>query len=334
MKQSFYYFFLFGFLVIFGCKDKNTETNTNSSGYPEIEKVSQEIVNNPNKPELYMQRAKFFYEKNLYDRAIPDVLKAISLDSLNPVLYHFLSDCYLDSGDGASAKKTMFKVLGLYPERVPSLLKTAEIQYILEEYENSILTINQAVKVDAQNAECYFMLGVNFRALDDIPRAINSFQTAVEMDSKLTDAWLMLGELMEKNKDSRAQKYYESAVLSDPASPQAKHALAYYYQNHNNIPKALELYREIIISNKDYQDAYLNSGILYRELDSLDRAYEQFNILTGIAPTNANGFYFRGLTQKDRGKINEAVKDLETALNLDSDNPDIIKDLEKLKSSK
>ena len=64
------------------------------------------------------------------------------------------------------------RVLTLYPERIQSLLKTAEIHYILEDYDSSILAINEAVKVDPQNAECYFMLGVNFRALKDIPRCV------------------------------------------------------------------------------------------------------------------------------------------------------------------
>jgi tetratricopeptide (TPR) repeat protein len=329
MQKLFYFLFLMSSLFA-GCKEAGPAPDTGSQGFKEIENLSKEIANNPDNPELYLQRARFFYSKNVFDSAIRDMEKAISIDSLNPVYYHFLSDCFLDKGDGQKALKTMFRVLNLYPERVPSLLKTAEIQYILEKYDESILTINEAVKVDPQNAECYFMLGVNFRELNDLPRAINSFQTAVEMDSKLTDAWLMLGEIMENKKDKKALKYYESAVLSNPEMPEAKHALAYYLQNHDNIPKALELYREIIITHKDYVDAYVNSGVLYQELDSLDRAYEQFNIVTGIAPQNARGFYLRGLVQKKRGKKQEALKDLQTAANLDSNDPNIQKALQSL----
>ncbi|MFZ1705474.1 MAG: tetratricopeptide repeat protein [Saprospiraceae bacterium] len=326
MHRLIYFIFIILFLV--SCKDKNPEVIIENSGFPEIELLSKEIVKNPKNPNLYLQRAKFFYEKSNYSSAANDMEIAMTLDSLNPVYYHFLADCYLDGGEGQKALKVMYKVLTLYPERVQSLLKIAEMHYILEDYDSSILAINEAIKIDPQNGECYFMLGVNFRALQDIPRAINSFQTAVEMDSKLTDAWLMLGELMEKNKDKSALKYYESAVLSSPNSPEAKHSLAFYHQNHNNIPKALEIYREIILAHKDYIDAYLNSGILYKELDSLDRAYEQFNLITGIAPQNAKGYYFRGLIQKERGKLKEAAKDFQSAKNLDSTNPDIQKALD------
>lgn len=322
------------FIIFSGCKENTLPANDGSAGFPEIETLSKEIVKDPSNPDLYLQRAKFFYEKNAYDNAVRDMEKAISLDSLNPVYYHFLADCYLDGGDGQKALKTMFNVLKIHPERVATLLKTAEIQYILEQYDESILTINEAVRVDPQNAECYFMLGVNFRALQDIPRAINSFQTAVEMDSKLTDGWLMLGDILEKQNDKKAKKYYESAVLSDPDSPQAKHALAFYLQNHNEISGALDLYRQIILTHKDYMDAYLNSGILYMEIDSLDKAYEQFNLMTGLAPQNAKGFYFRGLVQQKKGNVKEALQDVQTAANLDSNDPEIKKALEELQKNK
>jgi len=297
-----------------------------------IEHLSSELAFHPYNILLYLQRARFLYEKSSYVNAVTDMKKAISLDSVNPVLYHFLTDCYLDSGKGQEAINTMFRVLSIYPERVPSLLKTAEVQYILEKYDESILTINEAIKVDPHNAECFFMLGVNFRALKDIPRAVNSFQTAVEMDSKLTDAWLMLGEIMESKKDPKALQYFESAVLSDPSSPHAKHALAFYLQNNKNIPRALELYRSIIVEHKDYIDAYLNSGILYMEMDSLDRAYEQFNLITGVSPQNAQGYFFRGKVQKERGNAKAALADFQTANNLDSSNPIIKRELEALQS--
>ncbi|MBK7523147.1 MAG: tetratricopeptide repeat protein [Saprospiraceae bacterium] len=329
--KNYFVLLTFLFCILGGCKETKSPAPENNSGFPEIESLSKEIAENPKNPDLYMQRAKFFYEKKVYNNAAADVEKALALDSLNPIYYHFLADCYLDGGDGQKSLKTMYKVLTLYPERIQSLLKTAEIHYILEDYDSSILAINEAVKVDPQNAECYFMLGVNFRALKDIPRAINSFQTAVEMDSKLTDAWIILGELLEKNKDPKALKYYESGVLSNPTSAEAKHALAYYLQNHKNIPKALDLYKEIILNQKDYIDAYLNSGILYLEMDSLNKAYEHFNIMTGIQPQNAKGYYFRGLVQKKKGKIKEALLDFQTAGNLDSDNPEIQKALEELK---
>jgi tetratricopeptide (TPR) repeat protein len=241
-----------------------------------------------------------------------------------------LADCYLDYYNGKEAIKTMYRVLDLYPERIPSLLKLSELHYIMEDYDSSILAVNEAFKVDPQNAECFFMLGVNFRALNDIERAINSFQSAVELDSGLTDAWIMLGELYENKKDPKALKYYENAVLSAPNSIEAKHAKAFYLQNNGNIPLALDLYNEIILQDKYYENAYQNSGILYVELDSFDRAYDQFNIMTGINPQNHMGFYLRGTVLKIKGDLSAAKLDFESALNLKAEDPIIIEALKEV----
>jgi tetratricopeptide (TPR) repeat protein len=151
------------------------------------------------------------------------------------------------------------------------------------------------------------------------------------MNSNLTDAWIILGELYEAKKDPMALKYYESAILSNPASMQALHAKAYYLQNHGDIPGALTIYRNIIITDKSYEDAYLNAGLLYLEVDSLDKAFEQFDLLAGVAPTNPMGFYMRGIANEKKGKLKDALRDYESALNLNRNDEKVVKAIEDLK---
>ncbi len=303
--------------LILGCKS-DASTKVESTGDPAIDALTQQINEKPDNADLYFQRAQKYMDISTYDRAILDMQKAISIDSINPNYYHLISDAYLDYFNSKEAMNAMLKVLSLYPERVPSLLKMAELKYILEDFDGSILTLNEVARLDPQNGEGYLMLGMNFRTLNDTLRAINAFQTAVEMDSGLTDAWISLGEIYEEKNDSKALKYYESAILSDPKSMQALHAKAFYLQNHDDIPGAQRLYRNIITTDKSYTDAYLNSGLLYLEMDSIDRAYEQFDLLTGVAPTYFKGFYMRGIVNEKKGDITAALKDYESAFNLNN----------------
>lgn len=308
--------FVMAFFMIFVSCRNDKKQNPRMTGDADIDAVTEAIDKNPGDAGLYYQRAKKFYEKGSYDLTIHDMMKAMSIDSLNPDYYHLLSDAYLDYMNSNGALKAMNKVISLYPERIPSLLKMSELKYILEDYDGSILTLNEVVRLDKNNAEAYFMLGNNFRALGDRERAINAYQTCIEMDSKLTDAWISLGELHEEKKDPKALTYYESAILSDPSSMQALHAKAYYMQNHGKIKEAQEIYRQIILTDRSYADAYLNSGLLYMEVDSTDRAYEQFDLLTTVAPTNYLGFYYRGMVSKSRGDKERALKDFESAYSL------------------
>lgn len=320
------------FIILFsGCKGEVKNQKT-SSGDPEIDALTAEISKNPDNAMLYYDRAKKYYDKASYNQTILDMQQAMSLDSLNPDFYHLLSDAYLDYYNSKEALNTLMKVLAIYPERIPSLLKMAELKHILEDYDGSILTVNEIVKLDPQNAEAYFMLGMNFRALGDKERAINAFQTAVEMNSGLTDAWIILGEMHEEKKDPKALKYYESAIISNPQSMQAWHAKAFYLQNHGDIPQAQLIYRKIITTDKSYSDAYLNSGLLYMEMDSLDRAYEQFDLLTAVTPSNYMGFYMRGIVLEKKGKKTEALRDYESAHHLNKDDKKIQQALESLKN--
>ena len=320
--------------LVFGlsCKDQDTGASIVTYGDASIDKITAEIGKNPEKANLYFARAKLYYDKSVYDNAIYDLQKAMALDSLNPDFYHLLSDAYLDYFNSRGALNTMNKVLSIYPDRIPSLLKMAELKHILKDYDGSILTVNEIVRLDPQNAEGYFMLGMNFRALGDKDRAINAYQTAVEMDSGMTDAWIILGEMNEEKKDAKALQYYESAILSNPRSMQALHAKAYYLQNHGNIPQAQNIYHQIILKDKSYSDAYLNSGLLYMESDSLDKAFEQFDILTGVAPSYYMGYYMRGIVHEKKNRMKDALKDYESAHNLNKEDKEVKKALETLKN--
>lgn len=307
-------------LTVASCKQetKGTEVEYMETGDPIVDAMSAEIQKDPSPENLY-QRAEALYEREEYARAIEDLTTAISKDSLNPKYYHLLADNYMDYYRSKEALKTMRKVLEMYPTRVPSLLKLAEMEYIVKRYDVSMYNCNLVLKDDPQNAEAYFMLGLNFRDQGEIDRAINSFQTAVEFDSELLDAWVLLGDLYSQKGDKKAIDYYNTAILLAPDRPEMKHSKAFHLQNKGDIPSALQLYKDIIVAEPGYGMAYLNSGILYLQMDSVDRAYENFDILASREPTNANAFFYRAQAQYLRGDLDAAVKDLQNTLNLNDE---------------
>jgi len=267
-------------LVFFACKNKDSEKSTlKPTGDTLIDQLTLQLEKAPGNLDLLYQRASAYYEKDEYESSIRDLEKAMSIDSLRPEVYHLLADNYLDYYRSREALDMMEKVVRLFPERIPSLLKLSEMQMILNQYENSIYTVNEILRLSPQNKEAFFMLGMNFRALDDIDRSINSFQTAVEIDPEMVDAWIILGELHEKKGSKDAIKYYDNALNVAPDQPEVLHSKAFYLQNNGDIPGALELYRQINIKNPNYTDAYLNAGLIYMEIDSLDLAFEQIHML-------------------------------------------------------
>jgi len=306
-------------LLFISCKDDKLKQAVVETGDNILDQMSVDIAKNPADPNLYFTRAKYLYNVQSYDQAIRDMQYAITLDSTNADYYHLTSDIFLDYYKSDSALKAMQKVVALYPQRTASLLKLSEVQHILKQYDPSISTVNNILKYDPQNAEAYFMLGLNFREMGATKQAINSFQTAVENDPELIDAWLILGSLYEEKKDLRAIDFYNSAVAVDPSNIQALHSKAYYLQNHGKIEEALSIYDQINQIDMDYKEAHLNKGILYLELKNNERAFEEFNIICSAHPTFHLGFFYRGIVNELNGKIKAAKADYQNAVNLKSD---------------
>ena len=289
------------------------------SADPALRELSELIRNQPGDPELYFERAKLYYREEAYDEAIDDVLAAQGIDSIKPEYYHLLADIYMDYFKSYDALKTMEKVVSLHPKRIPGLLKLAEFQYILKQYDASVNTINDVLAIDRLEPEAFFMLGMNFRATGDTDRAINAFQTAVENNPELLDAWIMLGNLHENKGDADPLVYYNNALLVNPESTEAMHAKAFYLQNHGSMDEAIAIYKQINLIDPQYPDAYLNAGLLYLELDSLPAAFEQFNILVQVDLTNPLGYFYRGYSYQLAAETELARKDYQQAIQLAPD---------------
>lgn len=332
MKNILKFTALWTIMVLLSCGGKQSpkSNNTQSTGDSMVDQLTKQIEADADNPELLYQRATALYEKEEYEASITDLEAAMRMDSLQPKYYHLLADSYLDYYQSRKALDMMERASRLFPERIPTLLKLAEMQLILTQNENSIFTVNEILRLDPQNNDAYFLLGMNFRAMGELDRAINSFQTAVENDPEMVDAWLILGELHERNGTGSPIQYYENALLVDPTNPQVMHSKAFYLQNNGDIPGALSVYREINEKKPQYTDAYLNAGILYMEMDSFELAFEQMNILIGVAPENPGGYYYRGMIHKAYGNYDAAQIDLQNAVNLSKNSAEAEQELEEV----
>ena len=324
LKFKKYIFSYLGFSILFlsiviSCKEGKVEVLNKveekfETQDPDLIEIGEAIEKNPELSENYFLRASMLYEKSVYAPALTDINKALSIDSSKAEYFHLLSDIYLDYYKSGDALDVMEKTIDKFPKNIPSLLKLAELQLILKQFDGSFFTVQKILNIDKQNAEAFFMLGMIYRAQNEKEKAIASFQSAVEIDPEIIDAWIILGDLFSEKDYKIAERYYDNAIRIDAHNVQAIHAKAYYLQNSNRSMEAIELYKKINAKNPQYVDAYLNTGILYLEMDSLENAYEHFNILIKIEPQSHLGYYYRGITNMFRGDKEGAKNDLEQAL--------------------
>lgn len=290
------------FIIFISCKNEPEINPIIDAGLTEI---TERIARNPTVDSLYFIRAERNYNLAHFDEAITDLKYAIQLDSLNALYYHLLADALLDNNQSFEALNTMKEAARVFPGRIQTLLKLAEYQNILKQYDESIKTTLQVLSVDPLHAEGYLMIGLNYRDLKDTANAILSLQKATTYDDKMADAWLLLAQLNKFKDQVYATRCLTNAYNIDTNSIQTLHAIADFYQDQDPL-KAISCYEKIISLDPSYIDAIINAGIVYFSIDSFSKALDHFTIACERDPSNAL-FYFR------RGTVKEAINDLEGA---------------------
>ncbi|PPK85283.1 tetratricopeptide repeat protein [Neolewinella xylanilytica] len=299
--------------------DEPAEENPATSGDPGLDRLTEAIRQNPRDASLYGQRASMYYDLENYDYAINDLATAISLDSTN-INYHYnLADVYLEYYQSRLALRTLQRAVALDPDRLETRLRVAEAQLILKQYEDAIASLNQAVRIDPRNPEAYYLLSQVFYETGDTVRAINSAEEATQIDPDMTDAYLLLGEIQAAQGDPRAEAYFDAAVDIDPEDVIAIHSRADYYRERGDLTRAIDEYRRASIIDRQYVAGNFNAGLLLMELDSLQQAYNEFNITISNDPVHTRAFFYRGYASELMGKLDAAQRDYETALRMAPD---------------
>lgn len=320
--------FLFALLpafFLFSCIEDTAETEAQAvdiqtTGNPDIDALTQKIAETPDDHALYAARSAFWWQSEGYDEAIADLEKAISLDSMNVKYYHVLSDYYLDYYKSRRALETLEKATHLYPDGIPTWLKFAEFQYILKQYENALFSLEHIRTLDPQNAEMFFMFGLVFKDMGKIDQALNAFQSAVEQEPDLIDAWINLGQLFAQKENKIALKYFDNALTVNPDNINALKAKAYYLANSlDDLEGAIELYKKVNVVAPQYEEGYYDLGLLYLDMDSVDRAWQSFDLAVKNSPTYIRAYYYRALASEKKGDINAAIADMKQILNIDPD---------------
>jgi tetratricopeptide (TPR) repeat protein len=332
------YIFVFSFsaVLFLQCKSKSGDESNSieTTGNPAIDAITKQIKDKPEDPQLYLQRAQLFYDNQAYDQATQDLAQVMKLDSTNLRAHHLLADVYMDHNQYAMALKTMQRAAALYPDSIRTKLKLSEFQLILKQYDGAMNTLADIMKIRPGDPEALFMLGMVYKDQGKTEQAIGAFQSAVERNPDMVDAWVILGDLMDRTHNPLAIQYFDNAIRVDPKNVSALHAKAYYLQNNNKVDEALAIYRQIHLINPQYPEAYLNTAILQLYRDSLDAAMKELIILKGIDPTNAAAWFYIGKVHQFKGEKDQAQASFEQALRLDDKYEQARDALQELKDQK
>lgn len=334
-RQTYYWLpaLLLCLLAAVACENKKVDTAPVTGGSPEITRLSALLKDNPNNDSLYYQRSVAFWELEAYDEAINDATRAISIDSLKPGYYQLLADVLIDyrrPNDSKRAIEVMKKACYSFPDDLPTWLRLSEIYLIVRQHGEALKTLDHVLQRDPQNAEAYFTTGRVALDMGDTTRCIKSLQKSVLLDADNKDAWIFLGRLYSNRGSALAIQYFDNALRLDSSDVEVQEFKAAHYKRLGKFDEAFKLYRAIIVEHPDFTNAFFDMGLIYLELDSLDKAWWNFDMSIKTDPLFVIGYHYRGVTSEAKGNLKAAIEDYKQANKMSPNLPEPKAALERL----
>lgn len=313
-------------LALLACKaDPKPAANAADQQDPELARLNALLAKDPKNDSLLYYRARAFYKLDAFDEALVDASHAIQLDSTRPAYYHLLADILIDyarPNDSRRAIEVLKKAAQKFPDRIPTLLKLSEFQLIVQQHADALSTLDHILQRDPQNAEAFFMAGRVALDKGDTTNAVASLQKSVRLDENNTDAWMFLGRIFTNRNNPVALQYFDNALRVDSTNLAALEFKGVFYKRTGQFDKAFQVYRDLVVRDPEYSDAYFDMGMIYLELDSLSLAYTNFDIAIKADPLFIRAYYYRGVTSEEMGNPEAALADYKQANGMAPDFPE------------
>jgi tetratricopeptide (TPR) repeat protein len=174
------------------------------------------------------------------------------------------------------------------------------------------------------------MKGLIFKEIGNKEKAISNFQTAIEQNPDLYEAYMQLGLMNETQDKKRAMSYYDNALRVDTNSSEARYAKAMIFQNQNDFENAKLVYRELISKDPQFEQAIYNLGYIYFQQDSIDKAQRHFEMAIKVNPAYPDAVYMMGLCEESKKNYPRALYFYKQTLNLDDKHALALKGMKRL----
>lgn len=180
----------------------------------------------------------------------------------------------------AEAVKRVRTALKEDSQNVDAYEVLAKVYYDLGRYELAKLVCFTGIKIDDKAAGIHNILGLVYLKLDDVTRALGSFEQAVAADPTYVPAHLNIGAITFSYRDyETALKHFDAVLAQQPKDLTALLSRAVAARGLERFDEAEAGYKKVIELDADNVGAHYNLGILYQEymqkLDAALASYEQ-----------------------------------------------------------
>jgi tetratricopeptide (TPR) repeat protein len=204
------------------------------------------------------------------------------------------------------------KAIKMNPKEMKYYFFKADMEMALKNYKDAKKAYELAIKTFPDQSAPYCELGDYFRYINETDSSLKYINKAIKMaeNDSLKDNYIMTRGVAYaySKKYKKGEKDFQSVLKHNPNSTLAMGHLAFLYTMERNHAKAIPVLKKIILLDSSILVTYVNLGLIYTQMDSLQEALECYNKGTKIEPkdpyllSNRGECYYR-LKQYDKALI-------------------------------
>ncbi len=208
--------------------------------------------------------------------------------------------------------------------RVEDVLHLGAIYLDLKKYNQAIKIFEEVVSVQKDNYLAYYGLGSCYNDLGKTDLAIDYFKKAIEINPEYSDAYFGIALILDYLDDPECEYYYLQTLKYENKHYWANTNLGPFYDKKGEYERALKYTLKAYEINPKGKLVAFNLGVIYSKLKDFDKSLEFYKLEIKRDKPHLTAYLNLGLLYKDIYNDFEMAKQtyLE-GISVDKDNADI-----------
>ena len=160
-----------------------------------ISVLNEGITQNPNSPQLYLNRGFIEHLIQDYESAMADYNKALSINPKFAFAYNNRGALKVSLNDIQGAMEDYKTALSLNPKYSDVYYNRANLEYMLDDYEEALADYDKAIALNPKDSEAYNNRGVVKKRMNFNVGALSDYSQAIAINPKDSIAYANRGRL-------------------------------------------------------------------------------------------------------------------------------------------
>ncbi len=166
-------------------------------------------------------------------------------------------------------------------------------------------------------AGIYYRRAIAYSSFDEYRRALEESNRSLELDAKLTWAYILRGQIYFTLKEyQRAIQDFDHAIELAPATAESYANRGQIYFTLKEYQRAIQDFDRAIELNPNYTEIYVQRGETFGLIEEYERAIADLNRAIELDTNYAQAYFSRGENYLSLSKYQQALEDFERTLKL------------------